>query len=708
MSWSLLNSLAPNRGAPAPEHERLRAPDRAYYSPPSHQPDRLPQSDYQHAAHATHAPHAQHPQRHALANSDKHPVLPKGEPNFAPYNYPKYRYDKLKDQHLPAPPPLVPEKNSVIVKHDAKQIHLEQKHPYPSKPRSEPSPHYLPSRPYRTGLSPHAPPHPHPALQTSPHAALPAQDKGRRLYQPQPQRSPAAYYQPAPAKPKVSSPAPPHIYGKPSSNSPGPAPSPHFAVAVEPPLQLTKAEPPPVPYPPPSAYSPALRTRPPPVAHSRTPEPRPPPRAHGDLTNSSSPCQTQPLDLGVTREDPDRLSPRRRCPFDPAESDSKRRRLDSPAPEPLIAAAASVGRTPLGSEPAPQAPGPPCDVRVPSADGSVETPEKAAGASPAPPPTPAASPAPATPAPPAPATPPAPPGTPPVTTVADSETPAKTASPSPRDGAAPVRHLGKKAWLQRHETAPIGEGDCSGGGGTCITLPMTITRVSEPDDSSSNIVVPVAAKSIQRGARKTSKPRKPKEVNGRVDDVEEDSSSSERETTSPLKRKPPKAKRKKGAAKKASDEPKKKKASESGSESDKESDDKDSDSGGSGSGSGSTSSKRGGGRARGRRSRGGGRGGRRREDPPRRTPSAARTKSTSESFLQNGPCFEVAPRLAKCRECRWSPAQRDKDMPNIFCRFYAFRRLKYAKNRQLAIAGFSDPYKDAEEVSIMLFLSVLT
>lgn len=237
---------------------------------------------------------------------------------------------------------------------------------------------------------------------------------------------------------------------------------------------------------------------------------------------------------------------------------------------------------------------------------------------------------------------------------------------------------------------------------------MTITRVSEPDDSSSNIVVPVAAKSIQRGGRKTSKPRKPKDVNGRVDDAEEDSSSSDRESAAPPKRKPPKAKRKKGVvARKAGDEPKKKKASESGSESDKESDNKDSDSGASGSGSGSTSSKRGGGgRARGRRSRGagGGRGGRRKEDPPRRTLANAQARLNNESFLQDGPCFEVAPRLAKCRECRWSPAQRD--MPHVFCRFFAFRRLKYAnKNRQLAIAGFSDPYKDADEEDKKLWLS---
>lgn len=759
MSWSLLNSLAPRGGGGAGvEHERLRAPqpDRAYYSPPGHGAPRAaapagspgdyhsphtpharqahPKPDKPH--HPAHPSHPSHPSHPGHPAHPAHPQLPKGEPNFASYNYPAYRaaYDKMKDPHLPAPPPLVPEKNSVIVKHDAKQIHLEQKHPYPSKSRGEPATHYLSGlqhaqhaqhgqhvqhgqhaqhgRPHRTALSPHAPHH---TLQTQ-HA--PQQDKGRRLYQQpptQPQRSPASYYQSPPLKPKVSSPAPPHIYGKPG-NSPSPV---HYTVAVEPPLQL-KAEPPPLPYPPPSPFAATGRSaRPPPAAHCRTPEPRPPPRAHGDATTSpaSSPCQTQPLDLGVARDDPDRLSPRRRCPFEPADTEAKRRRLDEQtAPEPLIAAAASVGRTPHGSEPAPQAPGPPCDVRVPSADGSVETPEKAAGASPAPTVTPSASPAPATPvpplvasppatAPPTTSTPPAPPATPPVTPLADSDTPVKTASPNPRDGSAPVRHLGKKAWLQRHETAPIGEGDCSGGGGTCITLPMTITRVSEPDDSSSNIVVPVATKSIQRGARKTSKPRKPKEMNGRVDDAEEDSSSSDHETSSQPKRKPPKAKRKKANTRKAGDEPKKKKASESGSESDKESDDKDSDSGGSGSGSGSTSSKRGGAGRRGRRSRGGGgRGGRRRDDMPRRTPSSGRVKAAGESFLQNGPCFEVAPRLAKCRECRWSPAQRDKDMPNIFCRFYAFRRLKYAKNRQLAIAGFSDPYKDAEEVNIVNFI----
>jgi len=61
---------------------------------------------------------------------------------------------------------------------------------------------------------------------------------------------------------------------------------------------------------------------------------------------------------------------------------------------------------------------------------------------------------------------------------------------------------------------------------------------------------------------------------------------------------------------------------------------------------------------------------------PFRKPPITQLKKTGESFLQDGPCFEVAPKLAKCRECRWTPNQRSKNTPNIFCRFYAFRRLR--------------------------------
>jgi len=85
---------------------------------------------------------------------------------------------------------------------------------------------------------------------------------------------------------------------------------------------------------------------------------------------------------------------------------------------------------------------------------------------------------------------------------------------------------------------------------------------------------------------------------------------------------------------------------------------------------------------------------------PFRKPPISQLKKTGESWLQDGACFEVAPKLAKCRECRWTPHQRSKNLPqNIFCRFYAFRRLRYTKNGQLAIAGFSDPHKDASEVN---------
>jgi len=79
-------------------------------------------------------------------------------------------------------------------------------------------------------------------------------------------------------------------------------------------------------------------------------------------------------------------------------------------------------------------------------------------------------------------------------------------------------------------------------------------------------------------------------------------------------------------------------------------------------------------------------------------------KKSGDSFLQDASCFEVAPKLNKCRECRWSQAQRQKTMANIFCRFYAFRRLRYTKNGQIAQAGFCDPIQDAQTEDLKLWL----
>ncbi|XP_051173080.1 probable JmjC domain-containing histone demethylation protein 2C isoform X3 [Leptopilina boulardi] len=91
---------------------------------------------------------------------------------------------------------------------------------------------------------------------------------------------------------------------------------------------------------------------------------------------------------------------------------------------------------------------------------------------------------------------------------------------------------------------------------------------------------------------------------------------------------------------------------------------------------------------------------------PFRKPSISQLKKTGESWLQDGNCCEVAPKLAKCRECRMTPHQRSKNLyQNIFCRFYAFRKLRFTKNGQLAIAGFSDPHKDASDEDLWLWSS---
>ncbi|XP_076371859.1 uncharacterized protein LOC143257296 isoform X2 [Tachypleus tridentatus] len=78
-------------------------------------------------------------------------------------------------------------------------------------------------------------------------------------------------------------------------------------------------------------------------------------------------------------------------------------------------------------------------------------------------------------------------------------------------------------------------------------------------------------------------------------------------------------------------------------------------------------------------------------------------KKTGEPFFQNGPCGEVASKLPKCRECRMTPHQRSKKMPNNFCRFFAFRKLRYSKTGTLVSSGFSEP-SDATEEDLRLWM----
>ncbi|KAL5022479.1 hypothetical protein ScPMuIL_001634 [Solemya velum] len=80
--------------------------------------------------------------------------------------------------------------------------------------------------------------------------------------------------------------------------------------------------------------------------------------------------------------------------------------------------------------------------------------------------------------------------------------------------------------------------------------------------------------------------------------------------------------------------------------------------------------------------------------------SVALLKKTCDPFLQEGPCADVTPKLMKCRECKMTPTQRSKKLPNIFCRFYAFRRLRYSHKGYLTIAGFSElDDADAEDLA---------
>ncbi|KAI4459227.1 jmjc domain-containing histone demethylation protein [Holotrichia oblita] len=326
----------------------------------------------------------------------------------------------------------------------------------------------------------------------------------------------------------------------------------------------------------------------------------------------------------------------------------------------------------------------------------------------------------------------------------DSE---KSNSPGPsKSSNYPVRHL-KKAWLERHTGEGVEDNTGVMGTGSCVTLPINIatsTPTKEPTVNSLHSIGSMAVNSINKtkpfgnksNNRKSS--HKDSSLNGHPDATKGDDSSSsdpERNRKDPPKRKPPKVKRKKGGGtQKKSDEHKKRKianqtatVSESGSDSEKESgSEKDSDSCSSttitaASGKKSNNSTTNTGKDKEPRKRG------RRpktskndkgEEPrpkkskddilpqrdPFRKPPVGQLKKTGESFLQDGPCFEVAPKLAKCRECRWTPNQRSRNMPNIFCRFYAFRRLRYTKNGQLAIAGFSDPHKDASDDDLKLWL----
>uniref|UniRef100_A0A182NR78 [histone H3]-dimethyl-L-lysine(9) demethylase n=1 Tax=Anopheles dirus TaxID=7168 RepID=A0A182NR78_9DIPT len=90
-------------------------------------------------------------------------------------------------------------------------------------------------------------------------------------------------------------------------------------------------------------------------------------------------------------------------------------------------------------------------------------------------------------------------------------------------------------------------------------------------------------------------------------------------------------------------------------------------------------------------------------DPVKKRRSKPKLKRPEGPFLQNGPCHQVASRLPRCRECGRSAAVRSRNASIIFCRFIAFRKLKYNGSGQLEVAGFADPFLDAKETDTNLW-----
>ena len=530
------------------------------------------------------------------------------------------------------------------------------------------------------------------------------------------------------AKAKVGSP-PPQVYGKPgitsgtpvcrqdtrpaqpvplTSKAPTPGPPPaHSGRPAHP-----ESRPPPLPPHEPRPYDARIYPPPAPSPHHKhvvapgPPVARLPPTSSPHLPHHPSlppqPTQTQPLDLN-TREDT--ASPAKRRTATPSPQDTKKARYD-----PSVAMAGQPPLLSRVSEPSPLYPTAATTITtVENPVALVDSLPRVASPVSRPPSRPSAAGTPtATPPQPTRAENSSPPGS------RSTSEPEKSVSPGPVGGYV---HKLKKAWLQRHENAaePL------------ATLPTLATslaiRVSTPPPTTTPASSPPAKASpapISTAKMDTNKPGQRKSKlpnnipNGHSQEAaaggRDESSSSDSEGGSTLglagmRTKRGKAKRKIKKVKRGS--------GSGGGGSDTNSDsDKDSD------GSETTATKGGGGRLpakpdvepkkRGRKPKtkqekeredGGPKAKKIREDAPPgdplQKPPVAQLKKTGESFLQDGSCYEVAPKLPKCRECRWTPHQRNKKMPNIFCRFYAFRRLRYTKNGQLAVAGFSDPIKDA-------------
>lgn len=468
--------------------------------------------------------------------------------------------------------------------------HRQSPHPpHRQSPQQPPLPHRQ---------SPHQPP-PHPHRQSPhPHASSPDQryPPGTLIYSksatvnsypyPSPAPPPLHYAPPVttPPKPKVSSPAPPHIYGKPSSGitvgtpicraqemrlSPLPLTSTKAPLTTSPYQQLSQHHPPPthqVPLQnpsqaPPPAHSRTYGSYQPPQGPGLAVSVKPPPTSPPSRSSPLAAFQTQPLDLGI-KEDQDRsASPKRKLTGDPECLDAKKRRSEEPVlsrvsePSPLLASAATTITTVVNT----------------AVTDSLDRPSSAG--------------TPVLPACPSPNTPAKPPSG------VDSEK-SNSPGPPPRTTSSYPVHKLKKAWLERHGQEDGTDDKDVVGSGSCVTLPLTLPKKEvERTESGSTVnslhsigsmAVNSISKTKPKAGRKAGKdtPLLNGHTSGKLPDADDSSSSDPDRKASPPKRVPPKVKRKKGGRKTVVEDNKRKKLSASSTDSDKESgSDKDSDSG---------------------------------------------------------------------------------------------------------------------------------
>lgn len=78
-------------------------------------------------------------------------------------------------------------------------------------------------------------------------------------------------------------------------------------------------------------------------------------------------------------------------------------------------------------------------------------------------------------------------------------------------------------------------------------------------------------------------------------------------------------------------------------------------------------------------------------------------KKNQDIFPQPGCCYVIAPHLNSCVECQRQKKRGRKPRPEVDCRFYQFRKLRYEGDK-LVVAGFPDPFIDPKDIDIAIWM----